>query len=200
MAFDITVALLPIRHSRSRTRSPPRHHSQSRSRFPPVGDDNTVVRITKEEDRSQIRITAHRYKKRKGRDESLPIDDHTPILNRILRVQLQRHFVKLTDMKYDGSTDPHEHLRDIEHWLICDRVINEVNVGPSSRPSRDRLASGLPHFRQDPSRLSLRDLPSQRESILNDSMRNVRPLTALQTLWQAYTSQTVSQTTTLGSN
>ncbi|MED6173529.1 hypothetical protein PIB30_060291 [Stylosanthes scabra] len=73
---------------------------------------------SEEEDRSQIRKTARRYKKRKGRDESLPIDGHTLILNQILQVQLQRHFVKLTDMKYDGSTDPHEHLRDIEHQMI----------------------------------------------------------------------------------
>ncbi|MED6216272.1 hypothetical protein PIB30_005860 [Stylosanthes scabra] len=55
--------------------------------------------------------------KRKGRDESPTVDGHTPFSNRILRVQLSRHFVKLTDMKYDGSTDPHEHLRNFEHQM-----------------------------------------------------------------------------------
>ncbi|MED6193535.1 hypothetical protein PIB30_020504 [Stylosanthes scabra] len=29
-------------------------------------------------------------------------------------------------MKYDGSTDPHEHLRDFEHQMVCDRAIDEV--------------------------------------------------------------------------
>ncbi|MED6196035.1 hypothetical protein PIB30_043452 [Stylosanthes scabra] len=64
--------------------------------------------------------------KRKGRDESHPVDGHTPFPNRILRVQLPRHLVKSTDMKYDESTDPLEHLRNFKHRMICDGVIDEV--------------------------------------------------------------------------
>ncbi|MED6195079.1 hypothetical protein PIB30_034623 [Stylosanthes scabra] len=29
-------------------------------------------------------------------------------------------------MKYDRSTDPHEHLRDFEHQMVCDGAIDEV--------------------------------------------------------------------------
>ncbi|MED6217047.1 hypothetical protein PIB30_014032 [Stylosanthes scabra] len=96
----------------------------------PSGDDNTVVRMTctlllRKDDRDLARKTVCGYKK-KGRDELLPVDGHFPFPNRILRIQLPRHFIKPTDMKPDGSIDRHEHLKDFEHRIICDRVIDEV--------------------------------------------------------------------------
>ncbi|MED6201409.1 hypothetical protein PIB30_094714, partial [Stylosanthes scabra] len=76
----------PIRRSRSRTRSPPRRRSGSRSRSPPwrrrqhtSSDD--MRSSSEEEDKGQIRKMARRYKKRKGWDESFPIDGHTSFPN-----------------------------------------------------------------------------------------------------------------------
>ncbi|MED6210402.1 hypothetical protein PIB30_063775 [Stylosanthes scabra] len=79
---------------------------------------------SKKDDIDLARKTTCRYKK-KGWDESPPVDGHMPFPNQILRVQLPRHFVKL-DMEYDGSTDPHEHLRGFEYQMVCDRAIDKV--------------------------------------------------------------------------
>ncbi|MED6193468.1 hypothetical protein PIB30_019764 [Stylosanthes scabra] len=79
---------------------------------------------SKKDNRDLAHKTVCRYKK-KGRDESPPVDGHIPFPNRILRVQLPRHFVK-PDMEYDGSTDPHEHLRDFEHRMVYDKAIDKV--------------------------------------------------------------------------
>ncbi|MED6138494.1 hypothetical protein PIB30_074744 [Stylosanthes scabra] len=87
-----------------------------------------------EEDRGQTRKTTRQYKKRKGWGESFPIHGHTPFSNRILRVQLPRHFVKPTNMKSDGSIDPPIHMNTSGTssigWYATERSI-KLNVGPS---------------------------------------------------------------------
>ncbi|MED6201023.1 hypothetical protein PIB30_090972 [Stylosanthes scabra] len=35
------------------------------------------------------------------------------------------YFIKPTDMIYDGSADPHIHLNDFEHRMICDGTVDE---------------------------------------------------------------------------
>ncbi|MED6191654.1 hypothetical protein PIB30_002464 [Stylosanthes scabra] len=80
---------------------------------------------SEKDDRDLARKTECQYKK-KGQDESPPVDGHIAFPNRILQVQLSRHYVKPTDMKYDRSTDPHEHPRDFEHRMVCNRAIDEV--------------------------------------------------------------------------
>ncbi|MED6212569.1 hypothetical protein PIB30_084698 [Stylosanthes scabra] len=49
-----------------------------------------------------------------------------PFSSRILKVLPPRHFIKPTDINYDGSTDPHVHLNDFEHRMICDGAVDEV--------------------------------------------------------------------------
>ncbi|MED6172253.1 hypothetical protein PIB30_048300 [Stylosanthes scabra] len=71
----------------------------------------------------------------------LLVDGHTPFSNWILRVQLPRHFVKQTDMKYDESTNPYEHLSDFEHSMICDGMIVEVKCQAFPITPTDWLAT-----------------------------------------------------------
>ncbi|MED6184123.1 hypothetical protein PIB30_044386 [Stylosanthes scabra] len=50
----------------------------------------------------------------------------TLLQRRTIKIWLVKwHFVK-PDMEYDGSTDPHEHLRDFEHRMVCDKAIDKV--------------------------------------------------------------------------
>ncbi|MED6129311.1 hypothetical protein PIB30_106625, partial [Stylosanthes scabra] len=79
-----------------------------------------------ERDRNRGRRTYRRYKRTRGRDATPPIDGHTPFSIRILKVQPPKHFIKPTDIKYDGSTDPHIRLNDFEHRMICDDAVDEV--------------------------------------------------------------------------
>ncbi|MED6189369.1 hypothetical protein PIB30_095380 [Stylosanthes scabra] len=83
----------PRRHSRSQTRSPPRrfpqlrtlprrkrHHSSSDERYS-TSDERYS---SSEEDRGRKRKTFRRYKKTRDRENTPPIDGHTPFSSRIL--------------------------------------------------------------------------------------------------------------------
>ncbi|MED6221017.1 hypothetical protein PIB30_050430 [Stylosanthes scabra] len=128
------------RRSRSRSRSPARRRRQHTS-----SDERRSS--SEVEDRGQTRKMARQYKKKKGRDESFPIDGHTPFPNRILRVQLPRHFVKPTDMKSDGSIDPLIHMNTSRTssigWYTMERSM-KLNVGPSPDNQWDSGFKGQP--------------------------------------------------------
>ncbi|MED6158249.1 hypothetical protein PIB30_031088 [Stylosanthes scabra] len=123
----------PRRRSRSQTRSPPRRRFRSRS--PPrqrhqhsSSDDG---HSSSEEHKGRKRRIIHLYKKHNDREKIPPIDSHTPFSSRILRIQPPIHFIKPTDMKYDGSTDPHVHLRYFENRMVCDGAIDEIKCRAS---------------------------------------------------------------------
>ncbi|MED6193621.1 hypothetical protein PIB30_021273 [Stylosanthes scabra] len=92
-----------------------RHHSSSSD------SDSSSGR-----DRNPRRRTYKHYKRTRDRSATPPIDGHTPFSSRILKVHPPKHFVKPTDMKYDGSSDPHIHLNDFEHRMICDGAVDAV--------------------------------------------------------------------------
>ncbi|XP_057745202.1 uncharacterized protein LOC130963069 [Arachis stenosperma] len=50
----------------------------------------------------------------------------TPFHHSILEVRLPKHFDKLTDMRYDGTQDPQEHLTAFEARMILEGVGDEV--------------------------------------------------------------------------
>ncbi|XP_015958918.1 uncharacterized protein LOC107482838 [Arachis duranensis] len=50
----------------------------------------------------------------------------TPFHHSILEVQLPKHFDKPTDMRYDGTQDPHEHLTAFEAIMNLEGVGDEV--------------------------------------------------------------------------
>ncbi|MED6197564.1 hypothetical protein PIB30_057607 [Stylosanthes scabra] len=118
----------PRRRSRSKSRSPPRRtqRSQTPSRRRRHHSSSDESESSSGRDRNEHRRAYMRYKKTRDRTATPPIDGHTPFSSRILKVQPPKHFVKPTDMKYDGSTDPHIHLNDFEHRMICDGVVDEV--------------------------------------------------------------------------
>ncbi|MED6189208.1 hypothetical protein PIB30_093632 [Stylosanthes scabra] len=107
----------PRRRSRSKSRSPPRRtqrpQTSTRRRHPHSSSDDSES--SSERDRNGRRRAYRRYKRTRDRTATPPIDGHTLFSSRILRVQPPKHFFKPTDMKYDGSTDPHIHLNDFEH-------------------------------------------------------------------------------------
>ncbi|MED6138614.1 hypothetical protein PIB30_075925 [Stylosanthes scabra] len=99
-SFPISFSLSPGRSRRSRTPSRRRrYHNSSEDKESSSEGDHEVTP---------------------------PMDCHTPFLSQILKVQPLRHFIKLTNMKYDRSTDPHVHLNDFEHRMICDGAVDEV--------------------------------------------------------------------------
>ncbi|MED6189283.1 hypothetical protein PIB30_094409 [Stylosanthes scabra] len=114
--FPISNSLSPRRRPRSHT--PPRrrcHHSSS--------DDGGS---SSGEDHGRKWKNFRRYKKTRDRGKTPPIDGHTPFSSRILKVQTPRHFIKPIDMKYDRSTDPHVHLRNFEHRMVCDVAVEGI--------------------------------------------------------------------------
>ncbi|MED6209871.1 hypothetical protein PIB30_058849 [Stylosanthes scabra] len=126
MELEITLPI-SISHSprrRPQSCTPPRrrrHHSSSDGR-----------ESSSEEDQGRNRSTFRRYKKTRDQEETPPIDGHTPFSSRILKVQPPRDFIKLTDMKYDRSTDPHVHLSDFEHRMVCDGAVDKIKSGSIS--------------------------------------------------------------------
>ncbi|MED6217383.1 hypothetical protein PIB30_017229 [Stylosanthes scabra] len=117
----------PIRRrERSRSHSP----SQRRPRSPPRRrrrqNSSESPDSSSDESHEERRRRSRRYKRMRNRDGTPLVDGHTPLSSRILKVQLPKGFLKPTDMKYDGSTDPYVHLNDFEHRMICDGAIDEV--------------------------------------------------------------------------
>ncbi|MED6219555.1 hypothetical protein PIB30_036805 [Stylosanthes scabra] len=92
-----------------------RHHSSS--------DDSE---FSSGRDRHGRRRDYWQYKRTRDRTATPPVDSYTPFSSRILKVKPPKHFVKPTDMKYDGSTDLHIHLNDFEHRMIYDGAVDEV--------------------------------------------------------------------------
>ncbi|MED6123208.1 hypothetical protein PIB30_046957, partial [Stylosanthes scabra] len=118
----------PRRRSRSQSRSPPRknqrpHTPPRRRRHHSSSSDSGS---SSGRDRNPRRRTYRQYKRTRDRSATLPVDGHTPFSSRILKVQPPKHFVKPTDMKYDGSSNPHIHLNDFEHRMICDGAVDAV--------------------------------------------------------------------------
>ncbi|MED6184791.1 hypothetical protein PIB30_050891 [Stylosanthes scabra] len=112
-----------------RTRTSPRRRSRSPSGSPPrrnLRPSSSDSDSSSGRDRNPRRGTYRRYKRTRDRNVTPPIDGHTPFSSRILKVQPPKHFVKPTDMKYDVSTDPHIHLNDFEHRMICDGAVDAV--------------------------------------------------------------------------
>ncbi|MED6181488.1 hypothetical protein PIB30_019742 [Stylosanthes scabra] len=104
------------------------NREQRQSSFPrpfrEIGSDE--FRITQElrhYDRGQKRRDFRRYKRTRDREETPPIDGHTPFSSRILKIHPPRHFIRPIGMKYDGSTDSHVHFRDFEHHMVCDGAV-----------------------------------------------------------------------------
>ncbi|MED6162841.1 hypothetical protein PIB30_074269 [Stylosanthes scabra] len=128
------------RHLKSRAQTPPRHRSRYQSRPPPRRHHRSRTlprrrrhhssldnkKSSSEGDHEGNWRTFCLYKKTRGREVTPPTDGHTPFSNRILKVQPPRHFIKPTDMKYDGSTNPHAHLNDFEHRMVCDGEVDKV--------------------------------------------------------------------------
>ncbi|MED6194691.1 hypothetical protein PIB30_030758 [Stylosanthes scabra] len=139
---------------KSRRRSPPRRRSRYKSRSPPRRRPQTPPRrqchpsssedgdSSSDDSRETRRRPYRRYKRTKDREKTPPVDGHTPFLNRVFKVQLPKGFIKPTDLKYDGSTDPHVHLNDFEHQMICDGAIDEVKCRVSSLPGDLDRTSG----------------------------------------------------------
>ncbi|MED6220378.1 hypothetical protein PIB30_044257 [Stylosanthes scabra] len=116
------------RHHCSRSRSPPRRRPKTPPRQCRRGSSTSEVESSSNDSYERELRTFRRYKRTRKEpwDNTPPIVGHTPLSGRILRVQSPKGFIKPTDMKYDGSTDPHIHLNDFEHRMICDGAVDEV--------------------------------------------------------------------------
>ncbi|MED6135759.1 hypothetical protein PIB30_049649 [Stylosanthes scabra] len=84
--------------SRRRPRTPPRRRRhQNSSESPDSSSDES----------HEGRRRRHRhYKRMRNREGTPPVEGHTPLSSRILKVQLPKGFVKPTDMKYDDRRIP----------------------------------------------------------------------------------------------
>ncbi|RYR07687.1 hypothetical protein Ahy_B05g075096 isoform A [Arachis hypogaea] len=93
--------------------------SRSRSRHDQRHDRSPERRHSKRYDRSISRDPSHTDDDQRHRDTKRTRNEHTimgatPFTERILRAKLPKGFDKPTDMKYDGTKDPQEHLTTFE--------------------------------------------------------------------------------------
>ncbi|RYR24755.1 hypothetical protein Ahy_B02g058283 [Arachis hypogaea] len=113
------------RHDRRDGRSASRDHGHERS---------PERRYNKKHNRSASRDPSHQHysdEDRRYRNTKRTRNDHTimgatPFTERILRAKLPKGFDKPTDMKYDGTKDPQEHLTAFEARMNLEGAADAV--------------------------------------------------------------------------
>ncbi|RYR26159.1 hypothetical protein Ahy_B02g060323 [Arachis hypogaea] len=113
------------RHDRRDGRSASRNHKH---------EESPERRYNKKHNRSASRDISYQHysdEDRRDRNTKRTRNDHvimgaTPFTERILRAKLPKGFDKPTDMKYDGTKDPQEHLTAFEARMNLDGAADAV--------------------------------------------------------------------------
>ncbi|RYQ88415.1 hypothetical protein Ahy_B09g095620 [Arachis hypogaea] len=121
------------RHERSPTRRHDRRNDRSTSRNH-GREKSPERRYSKRHNRSASRDLSRQHdsdEDRRHRDTKRTRNDHTimgatPFTERILRAKLPKGFDKPTDMKYDGTKDPQEHLMAFEARMNLEGAADAV--------------------------------------------------------------------------
>ncbi|RYR05420.1 hypothetical protein Ahy_B06g085280 [Arachis hypogaea] len=121
------------RHSRSPTRRHNRRDGRSASRDH-AHEKSPERRYNKKHNRSASRDLSRQHdsdEDRRYRNTKRTRNDHTimgatPFTERILRAKLPKGFDKPTDMKYDGTKDPQEHLTAFEARMNLEGAADAV--------------------------------------------------------------------------
>ncbi|RYQ84077.1 hypothetical protein Ahy_B10g102975 [Arachis hypogaea] len=121
------------RHGRSPTRRHDRRNGHSTSRNH-GREKSPERRHSKRHDRSASRDLSRQHdsdEDQRHRDTKRTRNDHTimgatPFTERILRAKLPKGFDKPTDMKYDGTKDPQEHLTAFEARMNLEGAADAV--------------------------------------------------------------------------
>ncbi|RYR18888.1 hypothetical protein Ahy_B03g063500 [Arachis hypogaea] len=121
------------RHGRSPTRRHDRKDNRSTSRDP-RREKSPERRYSKRHNRSTSQDLSHQRdsdEDRRHRETKRTRNDHTimgatPFTERILRAKLPKGFDKPTDMKYDGTKDPQEHLTAFEARMNLEGAADAV--------------------------------------------------------------------------
>ncbi|XP_025625425.1 uncharacterized protein [Arachis hypogaea] len=130
---DPTYSPSPESRERDSHRSHPWHASASRTEVESTREDSPIPRRRND----TIIYSRGKETRHKGRDHEGEEGRHvrmqqpvimgaTPFHRSILEVRLLKHFDKLTDMRYDGTQDPLEHLTAFEARMNLEGVGNEV--------------------------------------------------------------------------
>ncbi|XP_057762112.1 uncharacterized protein LOC130982226 [Arachis stenosperma] len=131
---DPTYSPSPESRERDSHRSHPRHASASRTEAESTREDSPIPRRRNNTIiYSRGKEAYHTGRDREGGEGRLArtrqpvIMGATPFHRSILEVRLPKHFDKSTDMRYDGTQDPLEHLTAFEARMNLEGVGDEVS-------------------------------------------------------------------------